>query len=195
MSTIRLRAHRPAAGATGAPHHGGWLLTLRRLAVNGALVVSIALFGFLAVGPHLFGYRTEVVLTGSMAPTADPGDVLVVVREPTADVEPGQILSFHPPLADRRVVTHRVVGATHRRDGSLVLTTKGDANPTADPWRAVVSDEYVWRVRAVVPRLGDAVRVLRTDAIRWLLVWAVPGLVAGWLLYSVWRPERDNLQS
>ena len=54
--------------------------------VRGTVGLAIVTFLGLAVGPHVFGYRTLTMLTGSMAPEIDPGDVVVVTPVATADV-------------------------------------------------------------------------------------------------------------
>ena len=62
------------AASTGRPTR-----VLRRLAsgLSTALVALAAVaFLLLAVGPHVLGYRTATMLTGSMAPGINPGDVV-----------------------------------------------------------------------------------------------------------------------
>lgn len=161
---------------------------ITHVAVNGVLLMAVGLFGFLAVGPHLVGYRTETMLTGSMVPVVNVGDAVVVAPEPTSKVEPGQILTFQPPIAGAGVVTHRVLAARHQPGGSVVIRTKGDANPTPDPWRAVVRPGQAWQVRAVLPHLGELIRTLRVPWLNHVLTWGVPGLLALWLLRALWRP-------
>ena len=53
---------------------------------NMLLLVVVLAFAGLAVGPHVLGYRTMTMLTGSMAPVINPGDVTVAVQEPAADL-------------------------------------------------------------------------------------------------------------
>ena len=79
---------------------------------NVLLLVVVLAFAGLAVGPHVLGYRTMTMLTGSMAPVINPGDVTVAVQEPTADLAVGQIISYQIPVDDHRVVSHRVVRVT-----------------------------------------------------------------------------------
>ncbi|HKU35347.1 MAG TPA: S26 family signal peptidase, partial [Paenarthrobacter sp.] len=43
----------------------------------GMLVLAALAFVFLAIGPRLLGYQTSTMLTGSMAPLINPGDVVV----------------------------------------------------------------------------------------------------------------------
>ena len=44
---------------------------------NLLLLLCLAVFLLVAVGPHVFGYRTATMLTGSMEPGIMPGDVVV----------------------------------------------------------------------------------------------------------------------
>src|SRR3954447_8765857 len=88
--------------------------------VRGIVVVAIVAFTGLAVGPHVFGYRTMTMLTGSMAPGINPGDVTVAVQEPTAALAVGQIISYQIPVDDHRVVSHRVVKVTRSTTGAVV---------------------------------------------------------------------------
>ena len=109
---------------------------LRRVARglgNLLLVVVVLAFTGLAVGPHVFGYRTMTMLTGSMAPGINPGDVTVAVQEPTSALAVGQIISYQIPVDDHRVVSHRVVKVTRSPSGAVVVQTKGDHNPAPTP--------------------------------------------------------------
>src|SRR3954452_14875481 len=112
-----------------------------RWAVRLVLVIAVAVFALLAVGPHLLGYRTMTMLTGSMTGTIDGSDVTVVTALPVEDVEPGMVITYHIPIDDHHVVTHRVVSATHNADGTVTVQTKGDANDAADPWQAVLQGD------------------------------------------------------
>src|ERR671916_807519 len=45
--------------------------------VRGLVATAVVAFAFLALGPHLFGYRTMTMLSGSMAPEIETGDIAV----------------------------------------------------------------------------------------------------------------------
>ena len=49
---------------------------------NLLLLLCLAVFLLVAVGPHVFGYRTATMLTGSMEPGIMPGDVVVTTPSP-----------------------------------------------------------------------------------------------------------------
>ena len=157
---------------------------------NVLLLVVVLAFAGLAVGPHVLGYRTMTMLTGSMAPVINPGDVTVAVQEPTADLAVGQIISYQIPVDDHRVVSHRVVRVTHGAGGTVTVQTKGDHNAAADPWTATVSDSRVWTVRAVVPHLGDVIRALRGPGLRIAFLYVGPALLVLLLLAEIWRSPR-----
>jgi len=160
--------------------------------VRGLVVVAALAFAVLAVGPHVLGYRTMTMLTGSMAPVINPGDVTVAVQEPTADLAVGQIISYQIPVDDHRVVSHRVVKVTHDAGGTVTVQTKGDHNATADPWTAIVSDSRVWTVRAVVPHLGDVIRALRGPGLHIAFLYVGPALLTLLLLAEIWRSPRTG---
>jgi signal peptidase len=130
------------------------------------------------------------MLTGSMAPAIESGDVAVVTPVPVSRVRPGHVLTFQAPTEDHRVLTHRVVEVLTAPDGAVSIRTKGDANAAADPWVARPEEPTVWRVRAVVPGLGDLIRTLRQPVVRRVLIVGVPLALAGWMLAGVWRPRQ-----
>ncbi len=154
--------------------------------------VAAALFLLLAVGPHVLGYRTMTMLTGSMAPQINSGDVVVSTPVATRDLHTGMVISYHIPIDDHRVVTHRIVSVERGTDGNVTVQTKGDANKTVDPWKATLNGDTVFQVRAVIPELGYAIEALRTPTVRTVLVYAAPALLAGWLLLGIWRPRKDE---
>jgi signal peptidase len=165
----------------------------RALNVLASLALTVAVIGFLglAVGPHLLGYRTAVMLSGSMTGTIDPGDLVVSVPKPTADVEVGDVLTFRAPVADQHVETHRVIAVKHRTDGSVVVRTKGDANPVADPWRAAITSDTVWETKQVVPMVGDVIHLMRSSVIRYGISWAALGAAVLLGLSMIWRSDKE----
>ncbi len=98
---------------------------------EGRLIVAslFAVLVFLAYGSiNNPWYRIVVVTGGSMSPTVDPGDVIVVTR-PNGQVAPGMVVTLQ---VDKAMVTHRVIEV--KENGGFI--TQGDANPTPDDWGA-----------------------------------------------------------
>jgi signal peptidase len=163
-----------------------------RWAIRLVLALAALSFGLLAVGPHVLGYRTMTMLTGSMSPVIDPGDVTIVTPLPVEQVTVGMIIAYHIPIDDHHLVSHRVVNVEHGADGSITVQTKGDANDAVDPWSATLQGDTAYQIRAVVPELGHVIEALRTPVVSQALVYGAPTLLAGWLLLSIWRPAASE---
>jgi signal peptidase I len=159
--------------------------------VRGLVAVAVVAFLGLAVGPHAFGYRTMTMLTASMAPEIEPGDITVVTPLAVDDVTEGMVIAYHIPIDDHRVVTHRVIDVQRGLDGTTTVQTKGDANEATDPWLATLEGDTAWQVQAVVPEIGHLIQALRTPVVSQALRYGAPALLAGWLLLTIWRPT-DN---
>ena len=160
--------------------------------VRGLLGLAVLAFLGLAVGPHVFGYRTMTMLTGSMAPRIEPGDVTIVTPISVDDVTEGMVITYHIPIDDHRVVTHRVVSVERGPAGTVTVQTKGDANEAVDPWDATLQGDTAYQVRAVVPEVGSVIQLLRAPMLAPVLLYGAPTLLVGWLLLSIWRPTREK---
>jgi signal peptidase len=182
----------PPAGTPSAARPAGTLRSalgaVYRWFARVLMVVAVLAFAGLAVGPHLFGYRTMTMLTGSMAPKINPGDVTIATPLPVDDIAVGMVVSYHIPVDDHHVVSHRVVAVERDANGRVTIQTKGDANNAVDPWKATLQGDTVYQVRAVIPDLGRVIEALRTPVVTKALVYGAPTLLAAWLLLAIWRP-------
>ncbi len=123
------------------------------------LFLSLLLAGLvvLAVLPARTPIRLFVVLSGSMRPAIYEGSLAVVQRD-NKNLTAGEVVTFIHPENPRENVTHRIVEINKN-----LLTTKGDANGTADLW--TVGREAVWgKVLFSVPFLGWIISFARTRA-------------------------------
>jgi signal peptidase len=185
----------PPAGTPSAQRRAGIRGTLElayRWLARVVMVVAVLAFAGLAVGPHVFGYRTMTMLTGSMAPKINPGDVTVATPLAVDDVTVGMIVSYHIPVDDHHVVSHRVVSVEHGPAGQVTIQTKGDANNAADPWTATLQGGTAYQVRAVIPHLGRVIEAFRSPVVAKALVYGAPTLLAGWLILAIWQPTRTT---
>jgi len=159
--------------------------------VSAVAVAAVAVLLLVGVGPRVADYRTLVMLTGSMSPDYPAGSLLVATPQRAVDLAPGDVLTYHMPIDDHQVVTHRVVEVD--RQGDVVLVrTKGDANTAPDPWVARITDDTVWTIRGAVPRAGQLIQSARSPAVRPIVTLALPGLAVGWLLVGIWRKEPED---
>jgi len=179
---------RSAAGFAGTARH--YVGLIAPWLVRGLLGLAVLTFAVLAVGPHMFGYRTMTMLTASMAPEINPGDVTIVTPIAISEVTEGMVITYHRPIEDHSLVTHRVISVETAPDGSVTVQTKGDANDAADPWTATLEGDTAYEVRAVVPELGHLIQALRAPVVTQALLYGAPALLVGWLLLTIWRPAR-----
>jgi signal peptidase len=151
------------------------------------LIVAALVFLFLAVGPRFLNYQTSTMLTGSMSPGINPGDVVVSVRTPVSELKVGDVITYSIPIDDHRIETHRVASIKLDGAGATTVTTKGDANPGADPWNAVLSEDYVYTQAGVVPYLGDVIRALRQPLVQSVFLYGASALLVVVVLTAIWR--------
>lgn len=77
----------------------------------------------------LFGYTSYVVVSGSMQPKFNIGDIIVVVKTAEDKIANGDIITFYDE--NKNVITHRVVDIIIQ-DGQKKFQTKGDNNNSND---------------------------------------------------------------
>lgn len=134
--------------------------------------------------PGVFGVRPAVVLSGSMDPAIQPGDLIFVDDCDPAALKEGDVVCY---LSSGKAITHRIVSITEGDDGQPRLVTKGDANNAED--RLAVSFDQVqgqWK-GARVPGLGDAILFMQTPAGMILFIVVPLALFFAW---DVWRRRR-----
>ncbi|MGB6873711.1 MAG: signal peptidase I [Dehalococcoidia bacterium] len=140
-NTIRTsRPRHRQARREGEGSLAGWVVTT---------IVAVAVIWF-AVG--LFPVHPTTVIGGSMRPTLDVGDVVIVVKAPADTIKPGDIIQFRE--AEGITTVHRVV-EIQETEGNMVFVTQGDANraPDTDP---VLADNVVGKVIFNIPKVGWA---------------------------------------
>lgn len=118
------------------------------------VLVGIALAAFILVvclqrfsdnKISFFNYRMFTVVSQSMTPVYDIGDVLISKETEPSKVKEGDVISYLGAYGDfsGKVITHRVVGTEKRADGKYYYRTKGDANIVEDP---IVMEDQLYGV-------------------------------------------------
>ena len=98
-------------------------------------------------------WHATPVLSGSMRPGLQPGDVVITQRVPISALHVRDVVVFYPPSQTAHQTVHRIVKLTVK-GGTMSITTWGDANPIADPAVSSLSGTTAYRVVRVVPLLG-----------------------------------------
>jgi signal peptidase len=128
-----------------------------------ALWSGLAVAAAVVVAHVVVGLSAAPVLSDSMQPAYGRGDLLITRLEPSLGLRAGEIAVFTPP-GMTAPVAHRITGVARTPSGSIALSTKGDANPAADSWHAVLYQRQVPVVVTAVPRVGAVVMALDADA-------------------------------
>lgn len=125
-------------------------------AVSKIVVVVVLIIAILLVGTRLIGYRSFVVLSGSMEPTYHVGSVIYVQNTPAEEIEVGDPITF---VLDENltVATHRVVAIDKARHE---FTTKGDANDFEDG-KPVHFNNLIGKPILTIPKLGYIVNYIQ----------------------------------
>lgn len=120
---------------------GAWRQVLLGARDGLAAFVLVALL-FIAYGSiNNRWYRMVIVTSGSMSPVFEAGD-MIVITPPPEELSPGMIVCFQ---MGEEIVTHRIVGV----DADGRISTKGDANDSADNWTFDSSGDQRIQVRGV----------------------------------------------
>ena len=115
-----------------------------------------------------------VVLSGSMQPTFQTGDVIVTVDTPVSSLQVNDVITYHSPENTKMLVTHRIMKKTFT-DHGFVFLTKGDANDMNDSYQ-VSSDLVVGRIVCSIPYVGYVAQVSHS-VFGFLLLVLAPGVV------------------
>ena len=138
------------------------------LSIITILLMLLALYNFFSVKilkkdyPNIFGYTFFEVISGSMSPTIEKMDLILVKLDTSYEV--GDIVSYKK---DGAIITHRIV---EKNDKTYV--TKGDANNTIDN---PITEETI---------IGKVIKIYGGYAV-WIKVFTDPKVVFGAIMSFV----------
>ena len=111
----------------------------------------IAIFAAFVMG--LFKYQPVAVLSGSMSPTFNRGDAVIInklTKQEKNELKKGDIIQF---ISGTRYVVHRIYKVTNDEYGNKAFITKGDHNNAPDSDK-VSLDNVIGKVSFSVPLIG-----------------------------------------
>lgn len=146
------------------------------------IAVLLVLVAFSAIGniqskgtswvvPRVGPYSWLTVLSGSMKPTFNPGDIIVDKKADTTKLKVGDVITYR---MDAFVVTHRIAGITKDKKGRVFFQTKGDNNNIKDEGY-VLSDLVVGKYLFRIPLLGFILQNLK----------GINGVICIWTLFVI----------
>lgn len=136
------------------------------------LAIVLMAFAVITFAAPRFGWRIDVVLSGSMEPQVQVGSLVVTRPLDIKNVKVNDIITFRSPQ-NGKFTTHRVIAVEN--SPVLVFRTKGDANEDADLF-IVGSKSVAGKVCISIPYLGYATRFIKSR-LGLLITLYLPGLI------------------
>lgn len=78
--------------------------------------------------PSVFGYSPVIVLSGSMSPAFEAGDMIIIQKTDPYTLKVNDVICY---MEEESAVTHRIMDV-QQEDGQILYITQGDANNTED---------------------------------------------------------------
>jgi signal peptidase len=122
--------------------------SLARVFANVAIACVVLVIVFLVSGA--FKYYAMAIGSASMTPNVNKGDAVIVEKlKTTAKLKKGMIIAFR---YDKTVICHRIY-KIEMKNGSMVITTKGDNNNAPDNWE-LERYNVIGKVNYKIPVIG-----------------------------------------
>lgn len=102
--------------------------------------------------PFMTNSNAYIVLSGSMKPEIEIGDIVITTRVNQEDIKIGDIISF---TKGNMMVTHRVT-EINEKNGVITYKTKGDSNNVED-LGAITYDNIVGKYKYKIPKVGHII--------------------------------------
>ena len=149
-----------------------------------AVILLAALFAFTTLATKdsshvasLAGYTPLSVVSDSMAPTFNAGDLIIIRKCDTSTLEKGDIITFHTIINNEFALNTHRIDEIQEQGGVRSYVTKGDNNLITD---GDIVGKFVTRL----PKFGKVVDFL-SSSMGFLLVIVLPLLV--FFIYQVYH--------
>ncbi|MBR0426979.1 MAG: signal peptidase I [Clostridia bacterium] len=110
--------------------------------------------------PNFFGYKTFSIVSGSMEPTININDIVIVKKADRKEIQKDDIITF---TAQNEIITHRIINIKNE-DGILIYTTKGDSNEVTDI-ENVEYNQIEGRYVTKIPKIGKLFSILKNKSV------------------------------
>lgn len=115
--------------------------------------------------PDFFGYKSFVIVSGSMEPTIMTGDAILIKEVPENEITINDIVSFRQGETN---VTHRIVGISDE-DGRKKYQTKGDNNNTIDK-ELITYEQMEGKFQFKIDQFGVMIEFLKSKVTLVILI-------------------------
>lgn len=105
--------------------------------------------------PVFLGFKTFSIISGSMAPEINIGDLIIVKKDENMEYKANEIVSFKQ---DEDIITHRIVKIRKEKE-KVYYITRGDNNEVNDA--KIEAKEIEGRVVYKIPYMGNIALFLK----------------------------------
>lgn len=139
-----------------------------------AILIPIIIFNFTLIIksfinpneiPDFFGYKTFVIVSGSMEPTIMTEDAILVKEVPQDKIKINDIISFSQR---ETIITHRVIGIVEE-NGITKYKTKGDNNNAEDKEK-ITYDQIEGKYQFRLSQFGIITEILKSKVTLAILI-------------------------
>lgn len=128
---------------------------------------------------NLFGYTFFEVATGSMSPTIEVGDIVIV--KITKDVEENDIIVYKE---EKNFITHRLI---EKEDDKWIA--KGDANNSQD--KPIEQSDILGEVIKIIPQIGTWRKVILSPEVMGLIAILIILIIVAFIYTSKTEGKDD----
>lgn len=115
--------------------------------------------------PDFFGYKSFVIVSGSMEPTIKKGDAILVKEVPEEEIKTNDIISFTQGETN---VTHRIIEIVEE-NGIKKYKTKGDNNNTEDKEK-ILYEQIEGKYQFKISQFGIVTEILKSKITLMILI-------------------------
>ena len=155
-----------------------------------AIILLAALFAFTTLATkdsksvaNLAGFTPLSVMSESMAPTFNAGDLIIIKQCDTKKLEVGDIITFHTIINNEYALNTHRIESIQESNGLRSYVTKGDNNAMADTH--IISDgDIVGKYQFRLPKIGHVMNFL-SGSTGFLIVIVLPMLL--FFIYQIYH--------
>ena len=160
-----------------------------------AVLIFLSVFSLWTLAKYILLTENPIVYvaSGSMYPTLKVGDLLFVRGVKPEELKKGDIIVFVKPIGNGEYIVHRIIDIKEV-DGRILVTTKGDNNPSSWYWEKDFDSRYVvGKVFFWVRFIGFIPMIFQEVWIRWSIITILVILIAYDILSDIFM-KRKNLK-
>ncbi len=128
------------------------------------IIYNIVLIGQAAINtnetPSVAGLKTFVIISGSMEPYLEIGDIVIIKKCEQSEIKEGDIISFR---SGESIITHRI-NKIVKENNNIRYETKGDNNNISDK-NYVKYEDIEGKMVQKISHLGNIILLLKNKVV------------------------------